>query len=78
VKHQLESEITRMLWLWPRISVRAVASSAIVIPVDIKHRACIPFCPRFSQDRVNFHKKPGGDIAGMADPTWPNKRDIRY
>jgi len=31
------------------------------------------FCPGFSQDRVNFHKMPGGDPARRADPTWPNR-----
>ena len=30
-------------------------------------------CPSFSQDRVNFHQKPGGDKAGRADRTWPNR-----
>jgi len=30
-------------------------------------------CPGFSQDRVNFHQKPGGDTARLADPNWPNK-----
>jgi len=29
-------------------------------------------CPGFGQDRVNFHWNPGRDIAGWADPTWPN------
>ena len=37
-----------------------------------------PCCPGFSWDRVNFHKKPGGDAAGPADPNWPNKPGIRY
>jgi len=32
-------------------------------------------CPGFSQDRVNFHQKPGGDTAGWADPTWPNRTE---
>ena len=27
----------------------------------------------FSQDRVNFHQKPGGNTAGQAYPKWPNK-----
>ena len=31
------------------------------------------FCPGFGWDRVNFHKKPGRDTAGPADPNWPNK-----
>jgi len=31
------------------------------------------WCPGFSQDRVNFHRNPGRDIAGRADPTWPNR-----
>jgi len=35
-------------------------------------------CPGFSQDRVSFHKKPGGDTARMADPNWPNKRGIGH
>jgi len=30
-------------------------------------------CPGFGQDRVNFHCKPGRDIARQADPTWPNR-----
>ena len=30
-------------------------------------------CPGFGQDRVNFHKEPGRDTAGRADPTWPNR-----
>jgi len=30
-------------------------------------------CPRFGQDRVNFHKELGGDTAELADPNWPNK-----
>jgi len=30
-------------------------------------------CPGFSQDRVNFYKKPGGETAGPAHPKWPNK-----
>jgi len=33
-------------------------------------------CPGFGWDGVNFHRKPGGDTAGMADPDWPYKRDI--
>ena len=32
----------------------------------------------FGWDKVNFDKKPGGDIAGTADTNWPNKRGIRY
>jgi len=24
-------------------------------------------CPGFGWDRINFHKKPGGDTAGLAD-----------
>jgi len=28
-------------------------------------------CPGLSWDRVNFHKKWGGDTAGLADQTWP-------
>ena len=24
-------------------------------------------------DRVNFHKKTGGDTEGVADPIWPKK-----
>ena len=31
------------------------------------------YCPGFGQDRVNFHKTPGGDTAKQADPNWPNK-----
>jgi len=31
------------------------------------------YCPGFGQDRVNFHQEPGGDTAGRADPTWPNR-----
>jgi len=27
----------------------------------------------FGQDRVNFHRTPGRDTAGRADPTWPNR-----
>jgi len=30
-------------------------------------------CPGFGQDRVNFHQNPGGDPAGWANPTWPNR-----
>jgi len=30
-------------------------------------------CPGFGQDRVNFHQKSGGNTAGWADPTWPNR-----
>jgi len=30
-------------------------------------------CPGFGQDRVNFHRNPGRDTAGRADPTWPNR-----
>jgi len=30
-------------------------------------------CPGFGWDSVNFHKKSGGDTAGMADPNWPSK-----
>jgi len=37
-----------------------------------------PECPGFSWDRVNFHKKPGGDTAGPADPNWPDNPGIRY
>jgi len=32
----------------------------------------------FAWDRVDFHKKPGGDRVGPADPNWPNKWGIRY
>jgi len=32
-----------------------------------------PVCPRFSQDRVNFHWNPGRETARRADPTWPNR-----
>jgi len=32
----------------------------------------IYLCPGFSQDRVNFHQKSGGDPARWTDPTWPN------
>jgi len=35
-------------------------------------------CPGFGWDRVNFHKKPGGDTAGLADPNWPDKWSIQY
>jgi len=31
------------------------------------------YCPGFSEDSVNFHKKPGGDTTGPADPNWLNK-----
>ena len=30
-------------------------------------------CPRFGQDRVNFHQNPGRGTAAWADPTWPNR-----
>jgi len=30
-------------------------------------------CPGFGQDRVNFHRNPGRDTAGQADPTGPNR-----
>jgi len=30
-------------------------------------------CLGFGQDRVHYHQKPGGDTAGRADPTWPNR-----
>jgi len=30
-------------------------------------------CPGFGQDKVNFHRNPGRDTAGRADPTWPNR-----
>jgi len=30
-------------------------------------------CLGFNQDRVNFHQKPGGDTAGLADTKWPNR-----
>jgi len=30
-------------------------------------------CPEFSQDKVNFHKMPGGDTTGRADSNWPKK-----
>ena len=30
-------------------------------------------CPGFGQDRVNFHQESGGNTAGWADPTWPNR-----
>jgi len=30
-------------------------------------------CPGFGQDRVNFHQEPGGNTAGRADPTRPNR-----
>jgi len=30
-------------------------------------------CPGFGQNRVNFHRTPGRDTAGQADPTWPNR-----
>jgi len=33
----------------------------------------IYLCPGFSQDRVNFHKKLGGETVGPADPNWPKK-----
>jgi len=29
------------------------------------------WCPGFGWDRVNFHKKLGGDTARAADPGWP-------
>ena len=35
-------------------------------------------CPGFGWDRVDFHKKPGGDTAGPADPNWPNKWSTWY
>jgi len=35
-------------------------------------------CPGFGWDRVNFHKKPGRNTAGLADPDWPNKQGIQY
>jgi len=35
-------------------------------------------CPGLGWDRVNPHKKPGGDTAGLADPTWRNQGGIRY
>jgi len=34
--------------------------------------------PGFSQDRVNFHKKPLGDTDWLADPNRPTKCGIRY
>jgi len=34
---------------------------------------CLPDCPGFGQDRVNFHQNPGRDTDGGADPTWPNR-----
>jgi len=30
-------------------------------------------CPGLGQDRVNFHRNPGRNRAGRADPTWPNR-----
>jgi len=33
----------------------------------------IQVSPGFGQDRVNFHQEPGGNTAGWADPTWPNR-----
>jgi len=39
------------------------------------HKSLLYTCPGFSQDRVNFHQKPGRGTAGWADPTptWPNR-----
>jgi len=31
--------------------------------------------PGFGQDRVNFHQEPGGNTAGRAGPTWPNREE---
>jgi len=36
-------------------------------------RRQLGWCPGFSQDGVNFHQEPGGNTAGQADPTWPNR-----
>jgi len=30
-------------------------------------------CPRFGQDRINFHRTPGRGTAGGADATWLNR-----
>jgi len=40
--------------------------------IDLRHY------PGFRWDKVNFHKKPGVDIVGMADPNWANKQVIQY
>jgi len=34
--------------------------------------------PGFDWDRVNVHKKLGGDTARPADPNWPGERDIPH
>ena len=42
--------------------------------LSVQHHCLgLRLCPGFHQDRVNFHQKPGGDIAGPADPNWPNR-----
>ena len=33
-------------------------------------------CPGFGQYRINFHQEPGGNTAGRADPTWPNRARV--
>ena len=40
---------------------------------NLQFQLLMTSCPRLGQDRVNFHQKPGGDTAGQADPTWPNR-----
>jgi len=37
----------------------------------------VHWCPRFSQDRLNFHKPPGGYTARPADSNWPDKPGIQ-
>jgi len=48
-------------------------SYCIFIWIDQSSTSLLNVCPRFSQDRVNFHQEPGGDTARWADPTWPNR-----
>jgi len=45
------------------------------ILVKISNQYTKSICPRFGQDRVNFHQNPGRGTAGWADPTptWPNR-----
>jgi len=41
------------------------------IKPEKQHDFILILCPGFSQDRVNFHQKPGADTARQADPNWP-------
>ena len=53
--------------IWALISLDATVSK-LGPQVDVQVALQLPHCRGFGWDRVNFHKKLGGDMAGMADP----------